>query len=102
MTDADYVAAFQKIVMPIAYEFRPDFVLGKSTTISRFILIHSHGIPTAPVSAGFDAAEGDQLGGCHVSPGGYAQMTHMLSALAGGRMVIALEVRIHLDYMPNL
>lgn len=29
MTDADYVAAFQKIVMPIAYEFRPDFVLGK-------------------------------------------------------------------------
>jgi histone deacetylase 6 len=44
------------------------------------------------VSAGFDAAEGDQLGGCHVSPGGYAQMTHMLSALAGGRMVIALEV----------
>lgn len=30
MTDADYVAAFQKVVMPIAYEFRPDFVLGKS------------------------------------------------------------------------
>lgn len=28
MGDADYVAAFQKIVMPIAYEFRPDFVLG--------------------------------------------------------------------------
>lgn len=53
-------------------------------------------ISIPPVSAGFDAAEGDQLGGCHVSPGGYAQMTYMLSALAGGRLVIALEVRRHL------
>lgn len=44
------------------------------------------------VSAGFDAAEGDQLGECHVSPAGYAHMTHMLSSLAGGKLVVALEV----------
>lgn len=31
MTDADYLYAFQRIVMPIAYEFAPDFVLGEST-----------------------------------------------------------------------
>lgn len=43
------------------------------------------------VSAGFDAAEGDDLGECHVSPAGYAHMTHMLSSLANGRMVVALE-----------
>ena len=30
MNDADYLYAFQKIVMPIAYEFAPDFILGKS------------------------------------------------------------------------
>lgn len=41
MTDADYVLAFQKIVMPIAQDFDPDLVV---------------------VSAGFDAAEGDMLG----------------------------------------
>ena len=44
------------------------------------------------VSAGFDAADGDELGECHVTPAGYAHMTHMLSALAGGKMVVALEV----------
>lgn len=44
------------------------------------------------VSAGFDAADGDELGECFVSPTGYAHMTHMLSGLAGGRLVVALEV----------
>lgn len=29
-TDADYIYAFQKVVMPIAYEFAPDFVIGRS------------------------------------------------------------------------
>ena len=29
MGDADYVYAFQQVVMPIAYEFAPDIVLGE-------------------------------------------------------------------------
>lgn len=44
------------------------------------------------VSAGFDAAAGDELGGCEVTPAGYAHMTYMLSSLAGGKVVVALEV----------
>lgn len=48
------------------------------------------------VSAGFDAAQGDDLGECHVSPTGYAHMTHMLAGLAGGRLVVALEVNFTL------
>jgi histone deacetylase 6 len=44
------------------------------------------------VSAGFDAARGDHLGGCDVTPDGYAHMTHMLAGLAGGKLVVALEV----------
>ncbi|WVR03811.1 hypothetical protein IAU60_000807 [Kwoniella sp. DSM 27419] len=68
--DSDYIYAFQRIVMPIAYEFAPDLVI---------------------VSAGFDAADGDHLGGCHVTPPGYGHMTHILSALAGGKLVVALE-----------
>jgi acetoin utilization deacetylase AcuC-like enzyme len=44
------------------------------------------------VSAGFDAADGDDLGECHVTPAGYAHMTHMLCSLGGGRIVVALEV----------
>ena len=69
--DADYIYAFQKVVMPIAYEFKPQLVI---------------------VSAGFDAAAGDPLGGCEVSPAGYAHMTHMLMPLAEGKLVLVLEV----------
>ena len=36
MNDADYIYAFQKIVMPVAYEFAPDFVLGRSHGASFF------------------------------------------------------------------
>ncbi|KAJ7647266.1 histone deacetylase complex protein [Roridomyces roridus] len=80
MGDADYIHAFQKIVMPIATEFAPELVI---------------------ISAGFDAAAGDELGECFVSPAGYAHMTYMLGGLAGGRMVVALEGGYNLDSITN-
>ncbi|KAL0431126.1 UNVERIFIED_CONTAM: Histone deacetylase 15 [Sesamum radiatum] len=43
------------------------------------------------ISAGFDAARGDPLGCCDVTPTGYAQMTHMCSALSGGKLLVILE-----------
>lgn len=42
MGDAEYITVMQNIILPIAYEFCPELVL---------------------VSAGFDAAVGDPLGG---------------------------------------
>ncbi|CAK5281569.1 unnamed protein product, partial [Mycena citricolor] len=80
MGDAEYLHAFQQIVMPIAMEFAPDLVI---------------------ISAGFDAAHGDELGECHVTPAGYAHMTYMLAGLAGGRMVVALEGGYNLDSITN-
>ncbi|KAI4946549.1 hypothetical protein J4E91_007237 [Alternaria rosae] len=70
MGDSEYLYAFQEIVMPIATEFDPDLVI---------------------VSAGFDAAEGDLLGGCFVTPACYGHMTHMLMRLAKGKIVVCLE-----------
>uniref|UniRef100_A0A3B4AX09 Protein deacetylase HDAC6 n=1 Tax=Periophthalmus magnuspinnatus TaxID=409849 RepID=A0A3B4AX09_9GOBI len=70
MGDADYIAAFHQVVMPIATEFNPDLVL---------------------VSAGFDAARGDPLGGYNVTPEGYAHFTHLLLTLASGKLVMILE-----------
>ena len=66
MGDAEYLAAFRTIVMPIAREFDPDFVL---------------------VSAGFDAARGHEhpIGGYTVSPACFAYLTHQLVTGAGGR-----------------
>ncbi|KAH7549304.1 hypothetical protein JRO89_XS13G0012000 [Xanthoceras sorbifolium] len=68
--DNDYVFAFQNVVLPIASEFAPDFTI---------------------ISAGFDAARGDPLGCCDVTPAGYAQMTHMLNAFSGGKLLVILE-----------
>uniref|UniRef100_A0A8C6WN44 Protein deacetylase HDAC6 n=1 Tax=Neogobius melanostomus TaxID=47308 RepID=A0A8C6WN44_9GOBI len=70
MGDAEYIAAFHRVVMPIATEFNPDLVL---------------------VSAGFDAARGDPLGGYNVSPEGYAHLTHLLLTLASGKLIMILE-----------
>ncbi len=44
------------------------------------------------VAAGFDAARGDPLGGCNLSPAGYAAMTRFLvTRYAQGKVVLCLE-----------
>ncbi|KAK9505138.1 hypothetical protein O3M35_009261 [Rhynocoris fuscipes] len=70
MGNAEYVAAFSQVILPIAYEYDPELVL---------------------VSAGFDAAVGDPLGGCKVSPEAFGHMTYWLSPLANGRLILSLE-----------
>ncbi|KAJ8404036.1 hypothetical protein AAFF_G00343860 [Aldrovandia affinis] len=72
MGDAEYLAAFRTVVMPIAHEFSPDMVL---------------------VSSGFDATEGHlpTLGGYNVSAKCFGFLTRQLMCLAGGRVVLALE-----------
>lgn len=47
---------------------------------------------TGAVASGFDAAVGDELGGCFVTPSCYAHMTHMLMSLANGKVSVCLEV----------
>jgi histone deacetylase 6 len=76
MGDAEYLAAFDRVLLPIARKFRPDIVL---------------------VSAGFDAAEGDLLGQMRVTPDGFAAMTARLRTLDGGRLLLALEGGYNLD-----
>ncbi|KAM4626537.1 histone deacetylase 4 [Discoglossus pictus] len=72
MGDAEYLAAFRTVVMPIANEFSPEVVL---------------------VSAGFDAVEGhpSPLGGYNVSAKCFGYLTKQLMGLAGGRIILALE-----------
>lgn len=70
MGDIEYITAFQRIVLPIAYEFDPELVL---------------------VSAGFDACIGDPIGHYSVSPEAYGYFTHWLSSLANGRIILCLE-----------
>ena len=80
MGDAEYLAAFRSVVMPIAREFEPEFVL---------------------VSAGFDAARGHEhpIGGYTVSPACFAYLTHQLVSLAGGKVALVLEGGYSLDVL---
>jgi histone deacetylase 6 len=76
MGDAEYLAAFDRVLLPIARSFRPEIVL---------------------VSAGFDAADGDLLGEMRITPRGFAAMTERLTGLTGGRVVLALEGGYNLE-----
>ena len=73
-TDADYLHIFEKILTPVAAEFAPEFIL---------------------VSAGFDIAAGDPLGGMNVTPKGFGLLTASLMAMAegtaAGRLAMVLE-----------
>mmetsp|Transcript_6124 Transcript_6124/g.25658 ORF Transcript_6124/g.25658 Transcript_6124/m.25658 type:complete len:299 (-) Transcript_6124:558-1454(-) len=67
--DSEYIAAMQFIVLPIANEFSPELIV---------------------ISAGFDSARGDPLGGCKVTPAGYAKLVRSLRELQS-KMVLCLE-----------
>jgi len=68
--DADYLAAFDLVIEPVVRSFAPDLII---------------------IAAGYDAAEGDPLGGMMLSPNGYEHMTTRLCAIGSGRVVVALE-----------
>jgi histone deacetylase 6 len=60
MGDKEYLIAFKHVVIPIAEQFQPELIV---------------------VSAGFDCALGDPLGGMEVTPDGFAQLTQMLMSV---------------------
>jgi histone deacetylase 6 len=68
--DADYLASFDIVIEPVVKSFAPDLII---------------------IAAGFDAADGDPLGGMMVSPTGYMHMTRRLCGIGTGRVVVALE-----------
>ncbi|EYU23516.1 hypothetical protein MIMGU_mgv1a021496mg [Erythranthe guttata] len=69
--DADYFAVWDHILIPVAKKFNPDMIM---------------------VAAGFDAALGDPLGGCCLSPYAYSVMLRKLMDISRGKkIVLALE-----------
>ena len=72
--EAVYAAAFDRVVLPVLDDFRPEIVL---------------------ISAGFDAHERDPLAGMRLRKSAYGRMTRDLSAVAdrhaAGRIALLLE-----------
>ena len=78
--DAEYLAVFQQIIVPVARRFKPQLIL---------------------VSAGYDAHWADGLAYMQVSGTGFSQMIKIIEGLAdelcGGRLVFSLEGGYNLD-----
>jgi acetoin utilization deacetylase AcuC-like enzyme len=72
--DNEYLRVFDQLLLPIAQQFRPEFVL---------------------ISAGFDAHYRDPLGGMRITEAGFLAMTRRLQLIADehceGKIVAALE-----------
>jgi acetoin utilization deacetylase AcuC-like enzyme len=72
--DSEYLRVFDRLFLPIARQFKPEFVL---------------------ISAGFDAHFRDPLGGMRITENGFLAMTRRLQLLADecceGKIVAALE-----------
>jgi acetoin utilization deacetylase AcuC-like enzyme len=78
--DSEYIKIFEGKLRRAALAFSPDFVF---------------------VSAGFDAHEGDTLGGMRVTTEGFARLTRVVKEIAAqccqGRLVASLEGGYRLD-----
>ena len=78
--DGEYAAIFEKILRPVALEFKPELIL---------------------VSAGFDTHRLDPVGGMNMTSRGFAALTRSLMNLAEafcpGRLVLCLEGGYHLE-----
>lgn len=82
--DAGYVTAFQRILGPLARDFRPEVII---------------------LSAGYDAHWLDPLAGMNLSIEGYVHMVEEVLALAdelcNGKLVCVLEGGYHLDVLAH-
>ncbi|MFH2126037.1 MAG: histone deacetylase [Pseudomonadota bacterium] len=72
--DLEHLQAFERLLLPVARQFRPQFIL---------------------VSAGFDSHREDPLGGMMITAAGFAAMTQRLTEISQefcpGRIVASLE-----------
>ncbi|NWW84354.1 HDA10 deacetylase, partial [Rhynochetos jubatus] len=75
MGNADYLAAFFHVLLPMAFEFDPELVL---------------------VSSGYDSGIGDPEGQMNATPEVFAHLTHFLMQLANGKLCVILEGGYHL------
>nr|MDA3785813.1 histone deacetylase [Deltaproteobacteria bacterium] len=82
--DEHYARIFNDILAPIVRQYRPELIL---------------------VSAGYDTAQNDPLGGRNITKDGFAYMTRKVVELAGevcdGRLLLTLEGGYNLESLVN-
>ncbi|KAJ0047894.1 hypothetical protein Pint_16245 [Pistacia integerrima] len=108
--DADYLAVWDHILLPVAKEFVPDIIIvsaGFDAVVGTLMLkqVHTfflmnkmHKIHNSVI---LETAAGDPLGGCRVTPYGYSVMLNKLMGFAQGKIVLALEGGYNLESISN-
>lgn len=76
MTNGDYLAIFQQMLIPVACEFQPELII---------------------ISAGYDAALGCPEGEMEITPAFYTHLINPLLKLANSRLAVVLEGGYCLD-----
>ena len=80
-TDADYIEAFRRILLPVMDEFTPDLII---------------------VSAGYDTHYDDPLGGMQMTEAGFHRLAGMVAdAAKGANIVVLLEGGYSLAHLPS-
>jgi len=77
--DADYVHAFERILVPIMDAYRPELVI---------------------VSAGYDPHEADPLGGMRMTAAGFGELASIIKTAGSANIVMLLEGGYSLQYLP--
>lgn len=82
MRNTEYAAAFYELILPLMVDFNPDLLI---------------------ISCGLDAAMGDLLGGCELTPGFFHAMTRAAIEAVGPNtpIVCALEGGYTMSVIPN-
>ncbi|RNA32151.1 Histone deacetylase 6 [Brachionus plicatilis] len=88
--NSEYFASFFNILLPIAYEFKPELIIiscGYDSAIGCFefqpeLLL---------ISCGFDSCVGDEKGRMNVTPAGYAHLLNALSCFTNAKLCVLLE-----------
>ncbi|MGH3030497.1 MAG: histone deacetylase family protein [Gaiellaceae bacterium] len=78
--DAEYAAAMKRVALPALRSFAPDLLL---------------------VSAGFDAAAGDPIGGMRVTAGGFGELARQAGSVCD-RLALVLEGGYNTTTLPGL
>ena len=80
MRNTEYAAAFYELVLPLLVAYKPDLLI---------------------ISCGLDAAMGDLLGGCELTPGFFHAMTRATIEATNCPVVCALEGGYSMQVIPN-
>ncbi|KAI5645050.1 histone deacetylase domain-containing protein [Phthorimaea operculella] len=87
MKDADYIAIWHQLLLPMAVEYQPELII-ISAGYDAAVGCPEFSPELLIVSAGYDAALGDEKGEMEITPACYAHLLNMLMAITPSVCVV--------------